>query len=180
MKKFAGGLVAAVACVLMLSGAAQAEETVTLKGVHLCCGGCIKGVAKAVKKSGAKAECDKDAKTVTVIAADAETAQKALNGIAKAGYHGTSSSKTIKIKDDSGAKDGKVEKITLVNAHLCCGGCAKTVKKALDSVEGVKGNNVEAKAKEFVVEGEFEAKAVIAALNKAGFHVKLKKDKSKK
>jgi len=173
MQKVTGCLMA-LAMVLMISGNALAEETVTLKGVHLCCGGCLKGVGGAAKKAGATAKCDKAAGTVTITAADAAGAQKAVDAVAKAGYYGTSSSASIKIKPAKNVPDGKVKSITLLGAHNCCGKCTKAISGAIKSVSGA-ATDAKAKDKEITVTGEFDAKAVVAALNKAGISVRVKK-----
>ena len=51
-----------------------------MKGVHLCCPACVKGVAEALKGvEGVKGACDQKAKTVTLTATDAKAAQKAID-----------------------------------------------------------------------------------------------------
>jgi copper chaperone CopZ len=162
--------------VLVLTGGARAETKVTLKGVHLCCGGCVTGVGNAVKATGAKAACDKDAGTVTITAKDDGEAQKALDALATAGYHGESDNKDVKIKEDSGAEKGKVKTLNLVGAHNCCGACCKGIKETLKKVDGVKGDTAKPKARDFSVTGDFDAAELVKALNAAGYHVKVKKE----
>lgn len=168
-------IVAAMASFLM-AASVQADTTVTLKGVHLCCGACLKAVGKTISGvDGASAKCDRKAKTVTITAGDDATAQKAVTALANAGFFGTSSSKTIAIKDDSGAKKGKVKRLELTGAHNCCGGCCKALKAAIKKVDGVEADTAKPKAASFVVEGNFDAAALIKALHAAGFHAKVKK-----
>ena len=118
------------------AGLAIGEDTkVTLSGVHLCCKGCVKGVAKAVDKSGGKASCDAKAGTV-VISGDKESVTKALEAVAKAGFYGKSDNEDLSIACQGGAKDEKVKSLTLSGAHLCCGKCVKAVAKAVNATDG--------------------------------------------
>jgi len=169
------------AMVLSMAAVAAAETKVTLEGVHLCCGACLKGVAAAVKDiEGAKAACDKGARTVTITAGDEKTAQKAVDALAAAGFHGKSDSDKVAIKEDAGVK-GKAKRLELYGAHNCCGGCAKAIKGAAGDVDGVQAIVVKGKKSAVIVlEGEFDSVAVVKALNKAGFHVTGKKPKKDK
>ena len=73
-------LLAGASVVVVLSAASPAETKVEVKGVHLCCGACVKGVATALKGvDGASAACDQKAGTVTITASSEATAQKALD-----------------------------------------------------------------------------------------------------
>jgi periplasmic mercuric ion binding protein len=159
---------------LMLAGAAQAETKVTVKGVHLCCGACVTGVEDAVATvNGAKVECDRGAKTVTVTAPDVQTAQKTLDALADAGFHGKVDGTEVAFKPVD-VKPGKVAKLEVSGVHNCCGQCTKIIKSTLTGVEGVKSDTVKAREGSFIVEGDFEAaKRVEAPLN-AGFHVTVK------
>jgi mercuric ion binding protein len=150
---------------------AQAADTsVKVSKVHLCCPSCVKGVDKAVAGvTGAASQCDKDAGTVTITAPDQATAQKAVDAMVAAGYFGTSSDPAIKVVDKSGAQKGKVQSLKVSGVHLCCGKCVNSVNEALSKVKGVKGNTATKGAESFEVTGDFKAKPVIAALNKAGF-----------
>ena len=161
-----------------LTSAAQAEVTVTLKDMHLCCGACEKGVVQAVKKiEGAEVTVDQKARTATVKAADAKTARRAVMAIANAGFHGTSDHAKIKVRDNSGVKAGKVARLELVGVHNCCGGCDDAIQEAVGKVKGVKSNTAKPKSKTMVVEGDFDGQELVQALFKAGFHVRQKKEK---
>ncbi len=154
---------------LALATFAQAESTVKLTGVHLCCKSCVKGVDKAVGTvSGAAAASDADAGTVTVTAPDDATAQKAVDALVAAGYFGKSENAAIKVSDATGAKDEKVSSLTVSDVHLCCPKCVKAVNAALADVKGVASNNAEKGAKSFEIKGDFNAKDVAEALQKAG------------
>jgi len=157
--------------IVALAWSAQAADTsVKLSSVHLCCDSCVKGVDKALSNvTGAKAQCDKDSGTVAITAPDQATAQKAVDAIVAAGYFGTSSDPGIKVAAKSGAKKGKTQSLKVTGVHLCCNKCVKGVTEALSKVPGVKGNTAAKGAESFEVTGDFKAKPVFAALNKAGF-----------
>ena len=124
-----------------LAAFAQAESTVKLTGVHLCCKSCVKGVDKAVGTvSGASAASDADGGTVTITASDDATAQKAVDALVAAGYYGKSENPAIKVSADTGAKDAKVSALTVNDVHLCCAKCVKAVNAALGDVKGVASN----------------------------------------
>lgn len=157
-----------------LATAAQADTTVKLSNVHLCCKGCVTGVEKAVKKvSGVTMTADAPAETVTLTATDAAAAQKAVDAMVEAGYFAKSEDPAIKVRDISGAKDGKATSITVTDVHLCCGKCVKAVNEALSDVKGVTSNTAEKNAKSFEVKGDFNPKEVFSALEKSGFSGKV-------
>jgi copper chaperone CopZ len=170
-------LMSAIAvAVLACSSTVQAEVTVELSDMHICCGSCVKGIEAAVKDiAGVKVAVSKDDLTTKITADNAKAAQQAIAAIAKAGYHGNSDSKTIVMKDDSGAPSGNVKRLSLTGIHNCCGGCTKAVKAAMKDVPGYKDDNLVPKEKSFVVEGDFSAAALVKALNDAGFHVTVTK-----
>src|SRR5437660_28406 len=109
---------------------AWADTKVELKGVHLCCGACVNAVGKVLKDAGVEGKCDRADRTVSITAADDQAAQKALDALAEAGFHGDTGSKDLTIKDDSGAKAGKVKGVTLTGVHNCCGTCTRAIKAA--------------------------------------------------
>ena len=167
---------ASLAAACVLAGAARADTKVELKGVHLCCPACVKIVGDTVSKvDGAKAACNREDKTVTITAKDDATAQKALDALAAAGFHGDTGNKDIAVKDDSGATKGKVKSLTLTGVHNCCAQCCKGIKATVGKVEGVKGDTAKPKATTFEVTGDFDGEELVKALNAAGFHVKVKK-----
>jgi periplasmic mercuric ion binding protein len=153
-----------------LAWSAQAADTsVKLTNVHLCCTGCTKGVEKAVSTvPGATAQSDKAAGSVTITAPDQGSVQKAVDALVAAGYFGASSDPAIKVTSNSGAKKGKIQSLKITGVHLCCDKCVSSVKDALSKVKGVKGITAAKGAESFEVTGDFKAKPVFAALNKAG------------
>jgi copper chaperone CopZ len=161
-------LVLALATVLSLGLAANAA-TVTITDVHICCGGCVKGVAKAeADVPGITAVADEDAGTVVLTGPDVATLQKGADALVAAGYFGKSSDPAITIDADTGAKNQKVQSITIEHLHLCCGKCVSAVNEALSGVPGVTGNTAKKGADSFEVTGHFNDQDVFAALQKAG------------
>jgi mercuric ion binding protein len=182
----------AVVLALSLAGAVRAAElTAKLTDVHLCCKGCTSTLEKAVGKvKGAKAVASTSTKegetlgTVTVTADSKENLQKAIDAIAAAGFHGKIDNKDVKFKmvslDKEARGKNKVQKLELAGIHNCCPACAKAIKTAVEKVDGVKSDTVEPKKDKFTVEGDFVARDVLKALNKAGFHCVTQKEKDAK
>jgi copper chaperone CopZ len=160
----------------MLGAAALAETKVEVKNVHLCCGACVKVVGKALKDvEGVKGACDQEAGTVTITAADDAAAQKAIDALAAAGFHGSLETKAVRFPRDSGVTKGKVTSLTLTGVHNCCRACCKAIKDTVKKVDGVTGDTAKPKSDTFEVTGDYEAVDLVRALHKAGFHVKVKK-----
>jgi copper chaperone CopZ len=162
-----------LACVAMLSGAftlaANAETTVKLSDTHICCNSCVTNVANVMKGfATSNAVADRDAKSITITAPDAATAQKVVDAMVVAGYYGASSDSAIKVSAPNGAADGKVTKLEVSGVHLCCGNCVTAVKNVLTKVPGIETNTVAAKAETFTLTGNFDAKQLFTELNKAG------------
>ena len=175
MKRFA--TLAGVAGVLALAAPAVAETKVDLKQVHMCCEGCAKEVANILKKvegvSGVTT--DQDANAARFVAADPKAAQRALDALAAGGFHGdTGGSKEYAFKDDSGVKAGKVKSLTVTGFHNSCLGCVKSFRAAIKDVPGVTGDTCKSRVRTCQVTGDFDAAELVKALNRAGFHVRVK------
>mgnify|MGYP000883816152 CR=1 FL=1 len=166
-------LIVSIVALGLFSLVAGAETKVTLSGVHLCCKGCVKGVTKAVDKSGGKASCDAKAGTV-VISGTKEVVEKALEAVAKAGYYGKSDNKELAIGCQGGAEDKKVKTLTLGGTHLCCGKCVKAVARAVSATDGAAAHTAKKGSKTFEVTGDFNARAFIRALHDNGLHAFVK------
>jgi periplasmic mercuric ion binding protein len=170
-------LSAAVAVLGWPALAPAAETKVELKNVHMCCPGCAEAVEKILKKveGVTSVTVDQEAATAKFTAADAKAAQKALDTLAAEGFHGdTGGAKDFAFKDDSGVKPGQVKSLTVTSFHNSCPGCAKAFKAAIKDVKGVTGDTVKSRVTTCEVTGEFDAAELVKALNKAGFHVKVK------
>jgi mercuric ion binding protein len=175
MSKF----VATVAVLIALGTITPAfgDTKVELKQVHMCCEGCAKEVAKILNgvKGVSEVKCDQEATTATFRATDDKVAQLALDALAADGFHGdTGGAKGYAFKNDSGVKSGKVKSLTVTGFHNSCGGCVVSFRAALKDVKGVTGASAKAKVSMAEVTGEFDAVELVTALNKAGFHVKVK------
>lgn len=154
---------------------ALADTTVELKGVHLCCGACVKGVGAALKEvKGVTPKCDKDAGTVTISGESEEAVKKALAALGAAGYYGVSSNPALSIPAPE-VPSGKVTSVKLTNAHNCCAGCCKAIKAAVKTASGVKADTATPKTANFEVTGDFNVADVVKALNAAGFQVQVNK-----
>jgi copper chaperone CopZ len=163
--------------VLGWAAPAAAETGVELKGVHMCCGGCAKEVAAILTKvegvSGVAA--DEDTTTARFVATDATAAQRALDALAAGGFHGDPGGAAgYAFRDDSGARPGKVKALTVTGFHNSCPGCVKSFRTALKDVPGVAGDTCKSKVRTCQVTGEFDPAELVRALNKAGFHVRVK------
>jgi periplasmic mercuric ion binding protein len=170
-----GMVLAGFGSLMVLAAAALAETKVEVKGVHLCCGACVKGVSTALKgMEGVTPACDRDGGTVTLTARDEAIARKALDALADAGYHGETDSKGLAIKPTSGLPTGKVKSLSLMGTHNCCKSCCNAIKTAVKTVPGVTGDTAQPKMGSFEVTGDFDAAALVKALNDAGFHFQVK------
>ena len=147
---------------------AMAEEKVTLTDVHNCCKSCTTGIKKAVATvPGVTAEIDKS--TVVLSGGSDADLQKAVDAITAAGYTGASDKADVKVPVAT-APDEQAKSMTVSGVHLCCGKCVKAVDQTVKSVAGVKADTAAKGAKSFQVTGDFNEKAVMEALAKAGFN----------
>src|SRR6185503_18982098 len=103
-----------IACAIALclvAAAARAETKVTLSGVHLCCPACVEAVDKTLGGvADVKFETNQGKKTIAITAASDEAAQKAVDALAAAGFHGKLDNKAVKYKAVE-TPDGKVERL---------------------------------------------------------------------
>ena len=144
---------------------ANADSTVTLKGVHNCCKSCANGITKAVTSvSGATVALDKS--TITITAKSEADATKATAALLKAGYFGEGATAGT-------ASDAKVKSAKVSGVHLCCGKCVDAFNKAAKAGGATKTDATKG-AKTVTVEGDFSAKDLLAALNKEGFNGEVK------
>ena len=85
----------AMASVLAVSAGA-ADVTVTITDVHVCCGSCVKAVARVIGTvPGLTGAADQDADTVTLTGPDTATVQKGADALVAAGFFGKSSDASI-------------------------------------------------------------------------------------
>jgi len=152
------------------------ETKVELKRVHMCCEGCSDEVEKILKKvTGVKSVAvDQEKNVARFVAPDVKTAQKAIDTLAAAGFHGDSGTDKYSFKEDSGAKVGKVKSLTLTAFHNSCGGCVQSCREAIKDVPGITGDNLKPKVTTCEIRGDFDPVQLVQALNKAGLHAKVK------
>lgn len=146
-------------------GLAARAESITLTGLHNCCGSCEKGITKAVTSvEGVTVTVSKTSATIT--AKSKADADKAVSALLAAGYYGEGAPAQT-------APDKKVKSATVSGTHLCCGKCVKGIDEALKNVPGATGHTATKGAESFTVNGDFNLKDLLAALNKAGYHGKI-------
>ena len=174
----------AFACLLamgaMLVSSRAADVTTKITGVHLCCPTCATTAQKAVTGSApaVKAVIDREGETITLTGTDTASVQKAVDGLVKAGFFGTSGNADIKIGSDTGAKGQEVKTLEVSDIHICCASCAKAVTNAVLAVPGVKAaTGVVKNARTFSVTGDFKDSDVFAALQKEGLTGKVVSEK---
>ena len=173
--RFAYVFVFSFAASLVAMPVAQAETKVTISKTHLCCKACVVAVEKALADvKGVKHESNQTDGTIKLTADNDEIAQKAIDVLAKTGFHGKLDNDKLKYKQVEAPK-GKVVRLELEGVHNCCGACTKAIKQAVAGVAGVKSDSAKAKESTFVVEGDFVAAEVIDSLLNVGFHVQVKK-----
>ena len=153
---------------------------VVVKGVHLCCGGCVSAATGALDGvAGVSAgSADQDAGTVKFQATDAKAAAAGLKAIAGAGLYGSATYEGKKIGVPTTKIDGKAvsNSLTLTGVHLCCGTCVTASSEALKKVKGVSEVDADQDAGSLTVKGkEMNVAQLIEALHEAGFHGNVKK-----
>lgn len=178
VKNFAVGVGLLVAVSLVMAADAP-KVTVTVTEMHVCCGGCIKVLEKAIAKvPGVEAKVEQESGEegegmATMTAANYESIQKAVDEIAKAGFHGDLDSDKVKFPPNK-APEGNVKQLEIANIHNCCKGCSKSINEALSGVKGITSKEVEPKKATFIIEGDFSPKEVVEKLQEAGFYPTLK------
>ncbi len=153
----------------------EGETTVTLKGVHLCCGDCVDAVAKIGSDetnpipAGVVITGDRKEGAIVVKAPTGKDAQAALRAVVSAGFYGVSDHEAVKIADLR-ADDFTADTMVVRDAHLCCGGCVRAFNKAVESVEGVENSEAKTGSSRVQISGKgFKPYEVLKALREAGF-----------
>ena len=170
----------AAAMVFFAAGSVRAGD-VTIKGVHLCCGSCVTAVDEALTgiDGVTKPAADRNSGIVTFKAADAKAAEAGIKSLADAGFYGEATHDDKKTAfPDAGAKKGaKSNSITFTGVHLCCGACVKGAQAAVEKIPNASSFDIDRNAKSITIRGsDIVVTDALAALNKAGFYGKIKKD----
>jgi len=118
---------------------------------------------------GVQSRCDMENGTIAVTAGDDAAAQKALDALAAAGFYGRTGKHKLAMKAVGDVRRGKVNRVKVSGIHNCCGLCCEAIKQAIATVDGVTGDTAEPQATTFEVIGDFDAAALVTALNVAGF-----------
>lgn len=164
-------LAAVVAAAGLTADAVQAGK-VEVKGVHLCCGQCVKGVAAALKgvDGVADAKCDQKGKTVTFSTKDDKTTTAALKALTDAGYFGeaTDDGKAVKLDVASPKAGEKANDVTVKGVHVCCKQCQDGINAIFKDAK-VSYSGTGAKKDVKVSGKDLEKAKVLEALHKGGF-----------
>jgi len=164
-------ILAAIFIAGLPTGKAQAEK-LEVKGVHLCCGSCVKAVEGILGKvDGVSAvTCDRTKKTITFEAKDEKARKEAVSALTDGGFYGEiTSEKGEKLTAPAAPKSEKADEVAVKNVHVCCNSC----KRAITAL--FKDEKVEFPAKnEVKISGKDLDKAkVVETLRKAGFNGKV-------
>jgi copper chaperone CopZ len=173
MGKIAVAVLAMAGYVAALTGMSAPAVKIELKGLHLCCGGCEGAAKGAVEGAGGKeVTTDKGSGALTFSASNEKAAQKALEALAKAGFHGTTDNKLVAMPDESVGKPPKVlsKELVLKVPHNCCGACTKGIVEAAKKAEGVESADLKDKDTTLTIKGNFNPLAVMKALYEGGIH----------
>ena len=158
--------------ILALAASVRAETTLTMTGVHNCCGSCAKGIIKAGSiGEGVTIDVPEKSTTVTITSKKKGDAMKAAEAIIAGGYYGKiEGGEPSKSASKPAAKpEAKMTKATVSGVHLCCKKCEVAAADAVKTVTGIIKSDIVAKATSFTVEGEFTKTELATALNAAGF-----------
>jgi copper chaperone CopZ len=175
----------AVGC--MTAVPARAAD-VQLKGLHLCCANCVSVLEGALGEvtGVSKVTVDRGAASCEFKATDAATVSKALTAIGKAGMYAsvTVDGKPGVFPQENVKAGTTADKVVFEQVHLCCRACTNGVVRALEKDEAL--GIIECNQKDYTVlisakgGSMLDVAKIQAALNKAGYHAKVKADAGKK
>lgn len=173
-----------VAGILAYVSATPDSGQVSVKGVHLCCGGCqeIANAALSEVKGVADISCDLNTKVISFKTGSEAAAQAGIAALAEAGFFGeaTFNKEPLKYPESGTAKDSKSNAIVLTGVHLCCTACVTASHKALEDVKGVTLIDIDRNEQTITLTGDsISVPDAVSALNKAGFFCQLEKPKKK-
>ena len=164
---------------LAANSASPDGGSVSVKGVHLCCGGCQSIAEDALSDLDGvtSTSADLNTKVISFKAADKKAAEAGIKALAEAGFFGTATFNKEPLEfPTSGAKKGaKANTITLTNVHLCCTACVTASQQSLQTVRGVNVIDIDRNEETIKLTGDgISILEAIGALNKAGFYCRLK------
>lgn len=159
---------------VVLATSSPAPEVVSVKGVHLCCGGCQSRAESAFDgiKGISDVSADLNTKVISFKVTDPQVADEGIKALAKAGFFGTATykGKSLKYPDSGAQKGAKANTLSLKGVHLCCTACVTASQKALQNVKGVTLIDIDRNDEVIKLTGDaIPVEDAVAALNKAGF-----------
>lgn len=175
-----------LSCLIATALAFGADEsaTVTIRGAHLCCGGCTEGAKGALDgiDGVSDVKADVNSKSIVFTAKSEKAAQKGIDSLAEHGFFGKAAfGKKDLAFPNTGAKKGeKRDSVTFSGVHLCCGACRKAVHEALTKLDGLTSMEIDAAAQTVKLNGGgLVVLDAVELLQKAGFYGSLAKSEKK-
>jgi len=127
--------------IAMLSAPATIAGEVSVEGVHICCGVCIRALTAALAdvEGVSNAEFDRDNQSLSFSAHDARAANRGMRAILDAGFGGQFTHEGKQLtpplpKIDAGTK---ANRFVITGVHLCCSWCFEDAVGSLEDVDGV-------------------------------------------
>jgi copper chaperone CopZ len=165
---------------MALAWAADDSGTVTVRGVHLCCGACSEGAKEALSdvEGVSETKADVNSKTIVFTAKNLKAATAGIQALADHGFFGKAAfGKTDIPFPDTGAKQGeKRDSLSFTGVHLCCGACRKAVHEAFTKLDGLTSMDIDpAERTVKLTGGGLSVLDAVELLQKAGFYGKLAK-----
>ena len=175
-----------LACLVAAAIALGADEsgTVTVRGAHLCCGGCVDGAKSALDgiEGVSEVKADVNSKSIVFAAKNEKAAVKGIESLAEHGFFGKAAfgKKDLSFPDAGGKKGEKRDTMTFTGIHLCCGACRKAVHEAFTKLDGLGSMDIDASTGTVKLNGGgMVVPDAVELLNKAGFYGKLAKAEKK-
>ncbi len=164
--------------------AADDSATVTVRSVHLCCGGCVDGAKSALDGIDGVTEvkADVNSKSVLFAAKDEKSAIKGIQALADHGFYGKAAfgKKDLAFPEVGVKKGEKRDTITFTGVHLCCGACRKAVHEALTKLDGLSSMEIDPAEGKVKLNGAgMLLQEAVDHLQKAGFYGSLEKTEKK-
>jgi len=171
----------ALAC--WLAADARAAD-VQLKGLHLCCANCVSILESALGEvtGVSKVTVDRGAASAEFKTTGADVTAKALAAVGKAGLYAAVvvDGKPSAFPQEAVKAGATAERIVFEQVHLCCRACTNGVVRALEKDDAL--GIIECNQKDHTVViaakggSTLDLAKIQAALNKAGYHAKLKSE----
>lgn len=166
----------------LLSTHVQAEE-IELKGLHLCCGGCVVALESSLEIDGVSdIAIDRRTGSATFKTADAKTTQAVLKSINEEGFYGKTKvdGKAFEFPVETVKEGATAKQAVFEGVHLCCGACTRGVVRALEKEDSLAEIVCDQKSGTVSVKSKGGAELDLAKLQKllngAGFSGSLKSE----